>query len=1087
MLELKNISKSYTTAGFTQVALDDVSVAFRDNEFVAILGPSGSGKTTMLNIVGGLDHYDSGDLVIDGISTRQYKDKDWDTFRNNRVGFVFQSYNLIPHQSILANVELALTLSGVGRKERRERAKVALERVGLGEHINKKPNQLSGGQMQRVAIARALINDPEIVLADEPTGALDSKTSVQIMDLLREIADERLVVMVTHNPELAHDYATRIVSVADGHIVGDTDPYSPTQAELAKVSNKQIRRARMSPLTALGLSFNNLMTKKGRTIMTAFAGSIGIIGIAAILALANGVNNYIKNVEEETLSSYPLQITSTSFDMTSMMTGMAGADEDDGSNDNSATHETELNDGANKTVREVSILSQMLSSVGSNDLESLKEFLDNGGDGINEYASGIEYIYNVTPQIYDANTNDGVYKINPDSSLSALGMGSDVSTNMFMSTMMSTDIFAQMPDLSLVEDQYDVVAGNWPTEPTDCVLVLTQDGSVNDFMLYKLGLRDRNELNEYITRFVNNEETSDIIPATQEFTYDDFLNLKMKVVSSADYYQYDSDYDVWVDKSGDSDYMKSIIDSGAELHISGIVQKKSDNAVLGSGLYYTSDLIDYLIDESSQTEIVKQQIANPEVNVFTGKTFAEEADENNDSSSFDMSKMFSIDESALESAFKFDEGALDVSQLDMSALEAGSGAAVAGDLPSMPEMDIEEIMKAIQSESNTGSSSGDAQGTDITAALNPTLDDKAAGEMVAQLMALYMKQVASGEVSPSPDAESIAAFLASDAATEIINSQISNVIKVDSAALEATIGAQTQAAMTQMASAMQAYMQQYMAAYMSQVITQITTSMQTQMQTAMQSIMSQLANNMQSALSIDTDAFANAFQFNMDESQLTDLIMSLMTSGTSSYDSNIAKLDYANKAIPYEIDIYAKTFDAKGQITDILDAYNTRMTAMGQSDKEVTYTDLVGTLMRSVTTIIDMISYMLIAFVSISLIVSSIMIGIITYISVLERRKEIGILRAVGASKKDVSRIFNAETIIEGLTAGLMGVIITALCCIPASAIVYAKFDVPNIAILPLDAAVILVVISVILSFIAGLIPARSASKKDPVEALRSE
>jgi ABC-type antimicrobial peptide transport system permease subunit len=649
--------------------------------------------------------------------------------------------------------------------------------------------------------------------------------------------------------------------------------------------------------------------------------------------------------------------------------------------------------------------------------------------------------------------------------------------------MMSTDIFSQMPDLSLVEDQYDVVAGHWPTEATDCVLVLTEDGAINDFTLYKLGLRDRDELAEYVRRFVNNEDSSDIKPADAEFTYDDFLNLDMKFVTSADYYQYDSDYNVWVDKSGDADYMKALVDSGTDLHISGIVQKKTENAVLSSGIYYTSDLIDYIIDKSAQTQIVKDQIANPTVNVFTGKTFAEEA-EDSSGSSFDMSKLFSIDESALANAFKFDSSALNSSSLDLSAINAGAGAAAVGDLPQMPEMDIEEIMKLLQSEEGNSSNSSS---NELTALLQPTINNKAAAEMVSKLVILYMQKVGEGELSKDPKEDQIADFLASEEATEIINSQIGDVITFDTSALNEAMQAQSAAAMQQMASAMQTYMQYYMAAYMSQVITQITSALQTQMQSAMSTIMSQMSDSLSSAISIDTDAFQDAFQFNMSDTELSDLIMSLMTSSSTSYDSNLASLDYADLAVPYEIDIYAKTFDAKGEITDILDAYNARMVASGQEDREVTYTDLVGTLMRSVTTIIDMISYMLIAFVSISLIVSSIMIGIITYISVLERRKEIGILRAVGASKKDVSRIFNAETIIEGLTSGLMGVIITALACIPASAIVYAKFDVPNIAQLPLQAAIVLVLISVGLSFIAGLIPARSASKKDPVEALRSE
>ena len=1012
MLQLKGISKSYTTGNFTQVALDGVSISFRDNEFAAILGPSGSGKTTLLNIIGGLDHYDTGDLVIDGISTKDYTDRDWDTFRNNRIGFVFQSYNLIPHQTILANVELALTLSGVGREERTRRATEALERVGLGQHIKKRPNQLSGGQMQRVAIARALVNDPEILLADEPTGALDSKTSVQIMDLLTEIANDRLVIMVTHNPELADEYATRIVNLADGHILNDTDPFTPTPAELAKVSKKKVRRTSMSFLTALSLSFNNLMTKKGRTIMTAFAGSIGIIGIAAILALANGVNNYIKSVEEETLSSYPLQITSTGFDMTSMMTSSMGM----GAGDDEGQDEAAADD----VVGEMNIMNRMFDSVGSNDLASLKAYLESGDSGIWNYASDIEYKYNVTPYIYLADTEDGVQQVNPDTTFASMGMGSTVSSSAIMSTMMSTDMFAQMlGTIDMANESYEVKAGHWPEQPNECVLVLSSSGKVSDFLLYILGLRDRTALDEMVRAFVNEEEVVTEVNDDAVFTYQDFLDLKLKLVCSADFYQYDEEFGVWVDKSDDEAYMKDLVARSGDVVISGIIQPKEDAKAtfMNSGIYYTPELTKMLISEAGQTQVVQDQLAEPAVDVFTDKQFAAEDEEEED---FGMESLFTVDEDALQDAFKFDSSALNV---DTSGLSAGMDPS---SMPSMPMVDF----------------------SDLQLETEPEIDQA------------EMRQVLTETMMRPPDEQN--QYLAENLPRAVKN-------------LDA-IGAEAQMKV-------QMRIQQVMGAY----VQQLTSALSAQMASAMQSTMAQLSSGLQNAMTIDADAFANAFQFDMTEDELRELIMSMMTAETASFDNNLAKLDYAQLDKPYEIDIFCKDFDAKAGVTDILDAYNDEMNSTGQEAKAITYTDIVGALMSSVTTIIDMISYVLIAFVSISLVVSSIMIGVITYISVLERRKEIGILRAIGASKGNISQIFNAETVIEGLISGLLGVGITALCCIPASAIVHALFDVPNVASLPWMAGVVLVAISVFLSFIAGLIPASSASRKDPVEALRSE
>ena len=1052
MLQLLNICKSYTTADFTQTALDNVSVSFRDNEFVAILGPSGSGKTTLLNIVGGLDHYDSGNLIIDGISTEQYKDKDWDAYRNNRIGFVFQSYNLIPHQTVLSNVELALTLSGVSRAERRKRALDALGRVGLAEHVNKKPSQLSGGQMQRVAIARALINDPEILLADEPTGALDSKTSVQIMDLLTEIANDRLVIMVTHNPELAEQYATRIVNLADGVIRSDSDPYHPT-AEDMRESEKPARRTRMSFLTALALSFKNLMTKKGRTLMTAFAGSIGIIGIASILALANGVNNYIKSVEEDTLSEYPLQIQSTGLDMTSMMLGAAAGGNAGGDGSQEAGEDQ---------VRVSKMLTNMLSSIGSNDLAALKQYFDSGESDIDQYTNAIEYSYNATPQIYSSNT-ENVRQVNPDKSFTSLGLGSTSSSNSLMSMSMSTDMFSEMPsDPDLYQNQYDVKAGRWPEAENEIVLVLTKNGSISDLMQYTLGLRDASELDRMVEQFAAEEdvETPDDI---HPYSYDDILSVTFKLVNAADFYQYDEEFGVWKDKSDDKDFVRSLVEDGEDLHVVGVVQPREDASatMLSAGLYYPSSLTRHVIDEAAASQIVKDQLAKPDINVFTGKPFGEEED---GESTFGMESLFTIDGDAIQAAFTIDESKLAV---DMSSALNLQGSLQ--NMPEAPEPNMDEIAGSLD--------------IDIP-------EDKVADLMgsVMQQYMTYLQDYATttppkipeldaggnptGNIIDNPDYHPLSAsdFMQQPDVKAQIYASIQAMVDTDD--LEA-----------QIATALQGYVQTTMTTYMAAMAAEL----QTQVTAALQQSMNQMANNMASAMSIDPDKFEDAFQMNMDEKELGELMMSLMSTEEASYDNNLKKLGYADLAKPSGIDIYPIDFESKEHIIEILDAYNDRMKADGEEGKVITYTDLVGTLMSSVTDIVNMISYVLVAFVAISLVVSSIMIGVITYISVLERKKEIGILRSIGASKGDISRVFNAETIIVGFTAGVIGIGVTALACIPANAIIYSLFDVANVATLPWQAALVLIGISVFLTFLAGLIPSSAASRKDPVEALRSE
>lgn len=701
MLQVQHICKEYRTGSLVQKALDDVSLNLRDNEFVAILGPSGSGKTTLLNIIGGLDQYDSGDLIINGISTKDYKDRDWDSYRNHTIGFVFQSYNLIPHQTLLSNVELALTISGVGKAERRRRAKKALEEVGLGEQAGKKPNQLSGGQMQRVAIARALVNNPDILLADEPTGALDSDTSIQVMDLLKEVARDRLVVMVTHNPELAREYATRIVELRDGKIRSDTNPYKADEAALGAPVHKNMGKSSMSLRTAVALSSNNLRTKKARTILTSFAGSIGIIGIALILALSTGVNEYIADVEEETLAGYPLEITNSGFDMTSLLAGMMGSS--GGSGDGNDSEEEENS----QTINVVQMITSMFSSTEANDLAALKTYLDSGESGIEPYVNAIEYTYDAVPQIFRQEDN-GIRQVNPDSSFSSLGFGSGSSSSSLISSMMSTDVFYQLPETEkLYNEQYGVKAGRWPENYDELVLVLYSDGSMSDFLLYTLGLRDSAELDEMVRQFAEGESV-EVPESTDTYSYEDVLGTTFKLVSAADYYEYDEQYEVWTDRSGNSDYMKELVADGEDLTIVGIIQAKegSDSTVLSSGIYYSPALIDHVVERATESEIVQSQMDNPRINVFTGEEFGAEDDE----SAFDLTSLVTINEEAIEEAFDFDTsameeafaGAFDVTEafdIDLGALNLSDlvdFSSISITLPDMPSMDLAELLGNIQ-------------------------------------------------------------------------------------------------------------------------------------------------------------------------------------------------------------------------------------------------------------------------------------------------------------------------------------------------------------------------------------------------------
>lgn len=1079
MLELKGICKRYVTQSFTQVALDSVSLSFRDNEFVAILGPSGSGKTTMLNVIGGLDHFDSGDLLIDGISTKDFHDRDWDAYRNNRIGFVFQSYNLIPHQTILENVELALTLTGVGHAERRQRAREALEKVGLGEHMNKRPSQLSGGQMQRVAIARALINDPEIVLADEPTGALDSITSVQVMDLLKEVARDRLVIMVTHNPELAYQYATRIVNLADGKITDDSDPFDAAKA--ARREAKPTRKTSMSFVTALGLSARNLMTKKGRTAMTAFAGSIGIIGIAAILALSNGVNGYIKKVEEDTLSSYPLTISKQDYDLSSMMGGQGAADDDSPENVDSSDDSAETD-----KIPVVTAVKDMFASVKSNDMTSFKAWLDDGGDGIDKEVNAIQYGYGVSPVVYRAGKGDEKpVRLVPNAMTEAMSGGASSAATVSMESM-GTSVFNEMiDDQSLLDSQYDVVAGHWPTSANEAVMVLSSRGTVGDYTLYSIGALDIDELNDLVNSAMTADGKIETPETAADFTYDDALSTTFKVLSPADAYRKNEETGMWADMSGDADFMAAKVADGIDVRIVGVVRpnETANASALSPGIAYTHALTRQLMERAADSKIVQEQLAHPETDVFTGKTFDELQGEAKQG--VDLGSMFSVDEAALKSAFSFDASALsgvaggmDLSGIDLSGLDI--------DLSGVGEdIDFNDII----AKAPAPDFSGVFDGLELTPEQMQQV-----GALANQLFEGFMQSDQFKALTPedlkgaTKLAAAFSAYLENDAAAQQCLAQLK--------ALGGDVLAERlQQAMTDYAQKQLApYLQQAMDQVMKAISEQIATTVSSQLKAGAAGLMGQMATqmsssfaNLASAMHVDASAFARAIHFNMDAEDLSSLMMSYAKASQLTYDNNLTTLCYADEADPISVKIFPRDFEAKEHVLDHIDAYNKQVKAAGHDEQAISYTDYMGIIMGSVTDIVNTISLVLIAFVSISLVVSSIMIGIITYISVLERKKEIGILRAIGASKRNVANVFNAETFIEGLIAGVFAIAVVVLVSLPVNAWALATKQVPNLMSLPVQDALALIAISVVLTVVAGLLPARSASKKDPVEALRSE
>ena len=1079
MLELKGICKRYVTQSFTQVALDSVSLSFRDNEFVAILGPSGSGKTTMLNVIGGLDHFDSGDLLIDGISTKDFHDRDWDAYRNNRIGFVFQSYNLIPHQTILENVELALTLTGVGHAERRQRAREALEKVGLGEHVNKRPSQLSGGQMQRVAIARALINDPEIVLADEPTGALDSTTSVQVMDLLKEVARDRLVIMVTHNPDLAYQYATRIVNLADGKITDDSDPFDV--ADATRREAKPTRKTSMSFVTALGLSARNLMTKKGRTAMTAFAGSIGIIGIAAILALSNGVNGYIKKVEEDTLSSYPLTISKQDYDLSSMMGGQGAADDDSPENVDSSDDSAETD-----KIPVVTAVKDMFASVKSNDMTSFKAWLDAGGDGIDKEVNAIQYGYGVSPVVYRAGKGDEKpVRLVPNAMTEAMSGGASSAATVSMESM-GTSVFNEMiDDQSLLDSQYDVVAGHWPTSANEAVMVLSSRGTVGDYTLYSIGALDIDELNDLVNSAMTADGGVETPKAGTDFTYDDALSTTFKVLSPADAYRKNEETGMWTDMSGDADFMAAKVADGIDVHIVGVVRpnETANASALSPGIAYTHALTRQLMERAADSQIVREQLAHPETDVFTGKTFDELQGEAKQG--VDLGSMFSVDEAALKSAFSFDASALsgaaggvDLSGLDLSGLDidlSGVGK----------DIDFSDIM----AKAPTPDFSGIFDGLELTPEQMQQV-----GTLANQLFEGFLQSDQFKALTPDDlkDASKLSAafstYLENDATAQQILAQL-KALGGDALA-ERLQQAMTDYVQKQLAP----YLQQAMDQVMKSISDQIAATVSAQLKAGAAGLMGQMATqmsssfaNLASAMHVDASAFARAIHFNMDAEDLSSLMMSYAKASKLTYDNNLTTLGYADEADPISVKIFPRDFEAKERVLDHIDAYNKQVKAAGHDEQAISYTDYMGIIMGSVTDIVNTISLVLIAFVSISLVVSSIMIGIITYISVLERKKEIGILRAIGASKRNVANVFNAETFIEGLIAGVFAIVVVVAVSFPVNTWALAAKQVPNLMSLPVEDALALIAISVVLTVVAGLLPARSASKKDPVEALRSE
>ena len=1055
MLEIKKITKVYETEGFSQKALDGVSVNFRKCEFASILGPSGSGKTTFLNIIGGLDHYTSGDLIINEISTKKFKDSDWDSYRNHRIGFVFQSYNLITHQSILSNVKLALTLSGISKKEATERAKKALCDVGLEQHMNKRPNQLSGGQMQRVAIARALVNDPDILLADEPTGALDSETSIQIMELLKKISKDKLVIMVTHNPELAEKYSSRIIKLKDGKIISDSNPYDGkvNTKEKKDVNNKKSKKTGMSFLTALSLSFNNLMTKKGRTVLVAFAGSIGIIGIALILAVSTGFQNYVDSIQEETLTSYPLTIMQESTDITGVLLSMT-----------TGSHE---NKGTNK-VTEQQYLTNMLSNVKANDLKSFKKYLENNYKQVDSDLSSVKYSYSIDPLIYTYDATGKLAKLNPSNLFSSI-----YNSNMLSSYSSFGSIFSQMvEDKESLSEQYDVLAGRWPEEYNEMIIVLSEPNGISDLLVYSLGLRDNNELTEMVTKIMSGEAVN-INNDPLELSYDELMNITLKLIMPSDIYKYNDNYQVYEDMSEDNDYMKELYDKATELKIVGIVSAKegTTSMALSPGVNYTSKLIDYIIDYSANTELVKKQLSDMDVDVFSGNRF----DSNNNNIGFGFDDVISIDSDKLSNAFNMD--------IDENKIKE------------MTNDYMLEISNKITTDTNPAKEDIINTLNDLEDGLFASITDNFGMNDFDNLIANYLNTYEAGEKLKALEDEYIIPkenykAIYSGLLKGLLTTYVASYYAVDQSLMEDSTNPIAKIDETVVTAVKENYNGNPAIPMAADSLAKTMTEAKIKKEVGIKvgELIANITSSIASSFNVDQDAISSAFSLNFTEDELMRVVGAMMNKKEATAKSNLISLGYQDKDEPTFISFYFNSFDGKEHFLDFIEKYNKKMKKEDKEDKVINYSDTTGILMNSVKTIVNAVSYVLIAFVSISLVVSSIMIGIITYISVYERTKEIGILRSIGASKRNISSIFNAETFIIGLLSGLFGIGISyTLIPIINGILHHYTGNIPLSAALAIQSAIILVVLSIILTLIGGLIPARAASKKDPVEALRSE
>ena len=1084
MLELKNIKKDYVTGDEKVEALKGINLKFRESEFVSILGQSGCGKTTLLNIIGGLDRYTSGDLIINGKSTKKFKDRDWDAYRNYKVGFVFQSYNLIGHQTVLSNVELALTIGGISKKERRERAIKALEEVGLKEHIHKKPNQLSGGQMQRVAIARALVNNPDIILADEPTGALDTKTSVQVMDILKKISKDKLIIMVTHNPELAEQYSSRIIRILDGVITEDSNPIKENEIPGSKGTNK-IGRASMNVFTAFRLSLNNLLTKKGRTALVAFAGSIGIIGIALVQAVSNGFQGYVDKIQEDALTSYPLTIMQETTDIAGAVLSMTAQKGENGNDD---------------TIKEEQYISKVLDSISTNDLKSFKNYLEENNKEIENDISSIKYSYSVEPMIYGIDKTGKRAKLNPSNLFS-----SSFSSTMG-SSMMSSSIYSQMiDDKETLNNSYDILAGRWAENYDEMIIVLSEKNSISDLLVYSLGLRDTEELTNIVTKIMSGEKV-EINNEPLTLSYEDLMRIELKLIMPTDIYKYNEKYNIYEDMADDEEYMKDLYDNAVSLKIVGIVTAKEGvtTAALNPGVSYTSNLIDYIIDYSSKTYIVKKQLDNSEIDVLSGSRF----DDKRSNLDLDFTDLISIDSNKLQSAFNIKMDEKELQSKTQGYMEEINNALTTDIAPA--KKDFLENLKKLSNglfenmPEEITSDNIDRIVNDYIERYEPSriiasLEEKYvipkdtfkatySGLLKVLLNSYYMANLASLQNNIDSDTTELnksenTTSMISEEAKNVISALSENVVQENNKSSLTIDKEMTSALISTFTSSVE---MEKTADTMAKAMTEAV--MKKTVLTKVAELTGNLTNSFASSFNVDQDKISSAFKMKMTEEEITRIVSSMLSKTEKSATNNLLSFGYQDKEEPTYISFYFKSFDGKEHFMDFINSYNEKVKEDGEEDKEINYSDTTGILMGSVKTIVNAVTYVLIAFISISLVVSSIMIGIITYISVYERTKEIGILRAIGASKHNISSIFNAETFIIGLLSGMFGISITyALIPVINSILHHFTGNIPLNVTFYFSNAVALVVLSIILTLIGGFIPAKAASKKDPVIALRTE